>query len=402
MPSVTTLRRYIKLLDGAILSENVSAAEELQNEILSVFGPDLDSLRSGLTNYQFFSIGTIGGKTVDTSSPVDFIKDARLLRSRLQAELEKIDSNTGEQVMRESVFISHRSTDKDVADMLKDFLVSSGIPNDKIFCSSLPGNDVKTRISVEVKKRLYECVVNVLILSKDYYESAYCMNEAGVAWYLEDDVDSIAICLPEIDENNMWGFFNGDNKVRRLDNENDVAAIYDIIRKRLNVPSADHCVVTRESQKLSQRYKRYLGERTVSEKVTVDEAEEKPVNHIDDNRDPVVGKDDVGNIPVEPAFPLVYAAADGGQIIKSQTLSSPTQVSASGKQFMADLSQRESARWVEALDMLISWGWVKPVGNKGAIFELTGTGYKKADWLKDVMGIDTEKEPLEEIIGFEV
>ena len=237
---------------------------------------------------------------------------------------------------------------------------------------------MKTRISVEVKKRLYECIVNVLILSKDYYESVYCMNEAGVAWYLEDDVDSIAICLPEIDENNMWGFFNGDNKVRRLDNENDVAAVYDIIRKRLNVPSADHCVVTRESQKLSQRYKRYLGERTVSEKVTVDEAEEKPVNHIDDNWEPVVGKDDVGNIPVEPAFLLVYAAADGGQIIKSQTLSSPTQVSASGKQFMADLSQRESARWVEALDMLISWGWVKPVGNKGSIFELTGTGYKKS------------------------
>lgn len=29
-----------------------------------------------------------------------------------------------------------------VADMIKDFLVSTGIPNDKVFCSSLPGNDV--------------------------------------------------------------------------------------------------------------------------------------------------------------------------------------------------------------------------------------------------------------------
>ena len=38
----------------------------------------------------------------------------------------------------------------------------------------------------------------------------------------------------------------------------------------------------------------------------------------------VVGQDDVGNIPVESAFLLVYAADGDGQIIKTRTLSSPT------------------------------------------------------------------------------
>ena len=116
----------------------------------------------------------------------------------------------------------------------------------------------------------------------------------------------------------------------------------------------------------------------------------------------VVGQDDVGNIPVESAFLLVYAADGDGQIIKMQTLGSPTQVFTSGKQFMADNSKRESARWTEALDQLIEWGWVKSVGYKGQIFELTGTGYRKADWLKDGMGIDTSKDPLDEIKEFEV
>ena len=51
---------------------------------------------------------------------------------------------------------------------------------------------------------------------------------------------------------------------------------------------------------------------------------------------------------------------------------------------MADNSKRESARWEEALDRLIEWGWVKAVGYKGEIFELTGTGYSKADWLKTI------------------
>jgi hypothetical protein len=115
----------------------------------------------------------------------------------------------------------------------------------------------------------------------------------------------------------------------------------------------------------------------------------------------VVGKDDVGNIPVDSAFLLVYAAADNGQILKIQPLGSPVQIYTASKQFMAELSQRESARWAEALDRLICWGWVKPVGYKGQIFELTGTGYQKADWLKECMKINTDNEPLDELKEFE-
>lgn len=115
----------------------------------------------------------------------------------------------------------------------------------------------------------------------------------------------------------------------------------------------------------------------------------------------VIGQDDVDNIPVDSAFLLVYAADGDGQIIKTQTLSSPAQIFTSGKQFMADNSKRESARWIEALDRLIKWGWVKAVGYKGEIFELTKTGYSKADWLKAGMGIDTSKNPLDELKEFE-
>ena len=68
---------------------------------------------------------------------------------------------------------------------------------------------------------------------------------------------------------------------------------------------------------------------------------------------------------------------------------------------MADNSNRESARWAEALDRLVEWGWVKAVGYKGEIFEMTGTGYHKADWLKAGMEIDTSKDPLDELKEFE-
>ena len=87
--------------------------------------------------------------------------------------------------------------------------------------------------------------------------------------------------------------------------------------------------------------------------------------------------------------------------MRIQVLGSPVQISVAGKQIMADNSPRESARWQEALDRLICWGWVKPVGSKGQVFELTGTGYNKADWLKEGMEINTDNEPLDELKAFE-
>lgn len=104
--------------------------------------------------------------------------------------------------------------------------------------------------------------------------------------------------------------------------------------------------------------------------------------------------DDVGNIPVDAAFLLVYAADGNGQIMKIQTLDSFIQVSAAGKQFMADNSQRESARWVEALDCLVNRKLVKPVGYKRQIYEVTVTGYSTAVRLKEELRIDTTEEPL--------
>lgn len=48
-------------------------------------------------------------------------------------------------IKKSIIFISHRSIDKNFADILVDFLCGTGIPKDRIFCSSLPGNDVKEK-----------------------------------------------------------------------------------------------------------------------------------------------------------------------------------------------------------------------------------------------------------------
>lgn len=89
MLSIITLQRYISQCDKIIASNDVKAAEELQKEILAVFSSDLDGLKRGLTNYSFLGAVSQGSITTYVQDEVDYIKDLKLLRCRLQVELEK-------------------------------------------------------------------------------------------------------------------------------------------------------------------------------------------------------------------------------------------------------------------------------------------------------------------------
>lgn len=162
--------------------------------------------------------------------------------------------------MDKTVFISHRTTDKAIADMLLDFLATTGIPRDCIKCSSLPGNDVMQKISPEVRAWIDSSAVNIAILSEDYYKSAYCLNEAGILWYLKD-IPVIPIALPEINHTDMIGFLNDDYKLRRLGSDDDIAYIYDIVQESLGVSVAKHTVITAETTKLKERYHQFCVDR---------------------------------------------------------------------------------------------------------------------------------------------
>ena len=161
--------------------------------------------------------------------------------------------------MSERIFISHRSTDKCIADILIDFFTSLGVKRECVFCSSLPGNDVKQKISEEVKAAINDSCLNIAILSKDYYDSAYCLNEAGVLWFKETAV--ILIALPEINPNNMIGFLNNEFKIRRLDNDDDIAYLSDQVCESTALSPQKHSIVTTETRKLKDRYEQCIANR---------------------------------------------------------------------------------------------------------------------------------------------
>lgn len=168
------------------------------------------------------------------------------------------------------IFISHRAVDKDFADILADFLFAIGVPRDKVFCSSLPGNDVNENIPKEVKESLQNSCLNIAILSSDYYKSAYCLNEAGVFWIQNTPI--ITIGLPEISQNNMVGFLDSYNILRRFDVETDIAHICDIVCDVLDMKQPKSTALTTARQKLENQYKSCLNKRktTVSNEVEVE------------------------------------------------------------------------------------------------------------------------------------
>lgn len=159
------------------------------------------------------------------------------------------------------IFISHRNQDKDIAGLIEEFLAKNGVCSDIIFCSSLPGNDCKEKISLEIKKQIASSKVDIVILSTSYYQSGYCLNEAGIVWY--KDADSVVIGLPDIDDKNMIGFLNNEYKIRRLDNKSDILAIVEIIEKHASF-SANRQKVDANIDKLISDYNVIIASRKAS------------------------------------------------------------------------------------------------------------------------------------------
>jgi hypothetical protein len=73
---IKKVEEYIDELDNAIDKNEVERAKELQTEIIAVYEPEIESLKSELDNYSITQF--------DTSTPVDYIGDAILLKAKLQ------------------------------------------------------------------------------------------------------------------------------------------------------------------------------------------------------------------------------------------------------------------------------------------------------------------------------
>lgn len=246
---------------------------------------------------------------------------------------------------RRNIFISHSSKDADYVEAFVSLLEIPGLRDEEIICSSVPP------YCIPLDSKVYDWLVNefqhsdlhvVYAFSKDYYNSAASLNEMGAAWAMKHKWTGVL--LPGFHFHQLDGCIDKSQIAIKLDDSDIRTLKYrlgefrDKLTKEFNLRPMSEAAWERQRDGFLDRI------------ATITEArasESKDTEEVDQQYTPTVGQNDVGNIPVEPAFLLVYAAEGDGQIFRLATLGSAVQVSADGKQFMADNSQRESARWHE-------------------------------------------------------
>lgn len=113
----------------------------------------------------------------------------------VQGLLEIGLSKKGSQLLcpqkKPKIFISHKTEEKAFVEELVsliEFVI--GPDKDRIFCSSVGGYDIRPgkEILSELKRQFTDYdVLFIVVHSKQYYNSAICLNEMGAAWVLGTD-----------------------------------------------------------------------------------------------------------------------------------------------------------------------------------------------------------------------
>lgn len=94
MVAKITLQRYINQCDEIISANDSESARMLRKEILSVLSSDLDGLNRGIKHYG----GILAYQTTHVSNEIDYINDLKILRGRLQVELEKEQNHMSDNI----------------------------------------------------------------------------------------------------------------------------------------------------------------------------------------------------------------------------------------------------------------------------------------------------------------
>lgn len=148
------------------------------------------------------------------------------------------------------IFISHATEDKEYAKSIVELLNNIGIPKgrEKIFCSSLPGYDIKVgnNICDSLYDQFTKNKLHVIFLhSAAYYNSPMSMNEMGAAWILKTNYTSIL--LPGFQFDAMNGVVNNKEIAIKLDLDemeikDKLNQLRDIIRKEFGLPVLEEII----------------------------------------------------------------------------------------------------------------------------------------------------------------
>lgn len=118
------------------------------------------------------------------------------------------------------IFVSHARRDSPVTDMFveKVLRLGFGIRDKSIFYTSHPDTEISggKYINGEIFKALKKSKLIIIFLSKNYFDSAYCLCEMGAAKLLHEGKPVFLFLLPGLNYSEVEGVFS-ENMIKSID-----------------------------------------------------------------------------------------------------------------------------------------------------------------------------------------
>ena len=154
---------------------------------------------------------------------------------------------------RFKIFIAYHINEESIALLISEYFQNMGIPKEFIYLCALQSNDGKINNIEEINAMLKCSCVNIPVLSAKFLESVFCLNITG-AMIFDEEALLLPIMLPEITQNMIHGFLKDVYRVFKLDEDSDVAYIYDVVRGALDILPPSLTVATNSMNTLKNKY----------------------------------------------------------------------------------------------------------------------------------------------------
>lgn len=287
------------------------------------------------------------------------------------------------------IFISHSSKDRDFTKAFVDLLFNIGLNEDDIVCSSYPGLGVPLRASVYewLVEKFLKCDLHVFyFLSHNYYKSAASLNEMGAAWAMKQKWDGIL--LPGFSFSEIAGCIDPSQIGIKLDGD------LDELKHRLGELKDDIIEEFGLRSVSATRWEKIRNEfiDTIQKIVSTEEHSQD----VEYTLTPIVKRN---SITIYACVMLMYAAVADGKIMVLSTLADTTYQAG---EYSMERSQdsRELAIWDDAVSQLLANGYIKRIGRKDRIYQVTAEGYNIADAFRDQNNLDSSKKPADILLEF--
>lgn len=231
------IKNIAKNLHNAVKEKNIQETIYFLNKLEQWYEKNWNSI---LSNQYVFNLDehkdiwkNIGDYIVELQKKIE----SESLHSPI-ARPNSSEGIKGDKAMINKIFISHSSKDEIFCTAFVDFLEGIGIPEDMILYTSSPRHGIPgdENIFKYLRNHIAEGITVFYMLSDNYYQSPYCLNEMGAAWITQNDFSTFL--LPNFTEG-IKGVIDSDIKAYTLSVPYDLISLKAKLTKQFNLKVSD-------------------------------------------------------------------------------------------------------------------------------------------------------------------